>query len=108
MGSLTNISPEIFQSLVQTWAEIYQDFLNERNEKRAFKHRKLRRAARSLKTNMPYLFTYKHHPQLNIPNTTHSWDGSFAHWKQKLKIHRGLRKHRRRRNKMIHFLLSQQ
>ena len=40
----------------------------------------------------------------NIPNTTNSCDGSFAHWKQKVKIHRGLRKDRR--NKMINYLLN--
>ena len=105
MRGLTNTRPNIFQSLVETWAEICQEFLDERNEKGAFKHRKLRSASRSLKTNMPYLFTYKKHPELNIPNTTNSCDGSFAHWKQKIKIHRGLKKHRR--NKMINFLLSQ-
>ena len=82
----------------------YEDFLKERNEQGQFKHRQLRSAFRSLKTNLPYLFTYKKFPALHIPNTTNSCDGSFAHWKQKIKIHRGLRKHRR--NKMINYLLS--
>ena len=58
-----------------------------------YKHRQLRSAFRSLHTNMPYLFTYKNHPYLKIPNTTNSSDGSFAHWKQKLKIHRSLYKY---------------
>ena len=82
----------------------YHDFLKERNEQGQFKHRRLRSAFRSLKTNLPYLFTYKKYPELNIPNTTNSCDGSFAHWKQKLKIHRGLTKHRR--NKMTNYLLN--
>lgn len=81
----------------------YETFLKERNENNQFVHRRLRSAFRSLKTNLPYLFTYKKYPELGIPNTTNSCDGSFAHWKQKVKIHRGLRKHRR--NKMINFLL---
>lgn len=104
MRCLTQIEQTVFQSLVETLQEQYADFLKERNDNNQFKHRRLRSAFRSLKTNMHYLFTYKNYPELNIPNTTNSCDGSFAHWKQKLKIHRGLKKHRR--NKMINFLLS--
>ena len=104
-GCLTDCEQGVFQSLVNTLQEQYDDFLSEPNDNGQYKHRQLRSAFRSLNTNMPYLFTYKNHPDLNIPNTTNSCDGSFAHWKQKLKIHRGLRKHRR--DKMINFLLSQ-
>jgi len=104
MHCITETSHEVFQSLLQTCCEKYDDFLKERNDNGQFKHRQLRSAFRSLKTNLPYLFTYKNYPDLNIPNTTNSCDGSFAHWKQKLKIHRGLREHRR--NKMINFLLG--
>ena len=103
MSCITQTTQDIFQSLVETAHEKYSDFLKERNENKQFKHKQLRSAFRSLKTNMPYLFTYKNFPELNIPNTTNSCDGSFAHWKQKLKIHRGLTKPRR--NKMIDFLL---
>ena len=31
-----------------------------------------------------------------IPNTTNSCDGSFAHWKSKVKLHRGLSKRRKK------------
>ncbi len=82
----------------------YHNFLKEKNENNEFKHRRLRSAFRSLRVNMPYLFTSKKHPELNIPNTTNSCDGSFAHLKQKVKIHRGLKKYRR--SKMIDFLLN--
>ena len=104
MRSLTDTHQDVFESLVETWAEIYHNFLSEKNDKGQYKHRKLRSARRSLMTHMPYLFSYKKYPELNIPNTTNSCEGSFAHWKQKIKIHRGLRKHRR--NKMVHFLLK--
>ncbi len=82
----------------------YADFLKERNEQGQFKHRKLRSALRSLTTNAPLLYTYKNYPELTIPTTTNSCDGSFAHWKNKIKIHRGLRKHRR--TKMIKTILE--
>lgn len=106
MRFLTEVDEPVFKSLFETLYELHVGFLKERNEQGQFKHRRLRSAFRSLKTNLPYLFTYKKFPELNIPNTTNSCDGSFAHWKQKVKIHRGLKKHRR--NKMINFLLDNQ
>ena len=105
VSCITQTTQDVFQSLVETAHEKYSDFLKERNENKQFKHKQLRSAFRSLKTNMPYLFTYKHFPELNMPNTTNSCDGSFAHWKQKVKIHRGLKKNRR--NQMVDFLLKQ-
>ena len=105
MHHLTETSEEVFKSLFETWCEEYDEFLKERNDQGQFMHRRLRSARRSIRTNMRYLFTYKNYPELKIPNTTNSCDGSFAHWKQKVKIHRGLRKHRR--NKVINYLLNQ-
>jgi len=105
MYHLTQTNEEVFTSLLETLSQIYNDFLKERNEQGQFKHRRLRSAFRSLKSNLVYLFAYKNYPELDIPNTTNTCDGSFVHWKQKVKIHRGLRK--KRRNKMINFLLHQ-
>jgi len=82
----------------------YSEFLKERNEQGQFKHRKIRSTLRSLTTNAPYLYTWQRHPELKIPTTTNSCDGSFAHWKNKVKIHRGLSK--KRRAKMINHLLG--
>ena len=60
-----------------------------------YTHKKVRSAYKSLERNLPYLFTYQKYPELNIPNTTNSLDGSFAHLKDKVKIHHGLRQDRR-------------
>jgi len=100
---LTDLEQQRFTELFDTLKEEYADFLLERNDQKEFVHRKLRAAFRSIKSNLPYLFTYRNHPDLAIPNTTNSCDGSFAHWKQKLKIHRGLKE--KRRNQMIDYLL---
>jgi hypothetical protein len=70
----------------------YKEFLKARNEQGQFKYQRLRSSFRSLKTNLPYLFSYKQYPEPGIPNTINSCDGSFAHWRQKLKIHCGLTK----------------
>ena len=104
MQELTCTQPEDFMHLFDSFCEQYDEFLKERNEQGTFVHRRLRSARRSLKANLPFLFTFKHYSHLNTPNTTNSCDGSFAHWKQKVKIHRGLRKDRR--NKVINFLLN--
>lgn len=68
-----------------------------------YTHRRLRSAYRSVRSNLPYLFTFEYHPRLNIPNTTNSLDGTFAHIKDKLRLHRGLKLHRKQ--KLIEELL---
>lgn len=98
-----------FEELLLDWHGKWDWFLKERTEsfttgKKIFTHQRLRKAFFSLRRNLPYLFTYKEYPELNIPNTTNSCDGSFSHWKNKVKIHRGLRPDRR--IKMIDYLLS--
>lgn len=82
----------------------HRSFLKEKNENNRFMHGRLRSAFRSLKTNLPYLFTYEKHPELNIPNTTNTCEGWFAHLKEKVKIHRGMS--RKRREKMIEKLVE--
>jgi hypothetical protein len=101
---LGHISEKIFMECLDDLRDRYADFLKERNEQKQFKHRRLRSALRSLRSNAPYVFAYQRFPDRAIPTTTNSCDGSFAHWKNKVKIHRGLKPERRQ--KMIRFLLS--
>jgi hypothetical protein len=97
-----------FARKLRKWHRRWDSFLGERVEdedgKRRYKHRRLRSAYRSLNRNLPWLFACKDHPNLRIPNTTNSCDGWFAHLKQRVKIHRGLRADRR--SKMADFLLE--
>jgi hypothetical protein len=104
MSFFLHIPEKLFLECLADLQMRYADFLKERNDKKQFMHRRLRSALRSLRTNAPYLFAYQRFPELAIPATTNSCDGSFAHWKAKIKIHRGMRHHRRA--KMIRFLLS--
>lgn len=83
----------------------YKDFLKERNELHQFQHRRLRSAFRSVKTNLEYLFTFQDYPELNIPSTTNSADGSFGQWKYKVRLHRHLRLDRMKQ--MIDQILGQ-
>ena len=102
---LAYIDESLFLDCLADIKNRYADFLKERGENGRFVHRTIRSALRSLTTNAAYLFTSQRHPELDIPTTTNSCDGSFAHWKNKVKIHRGLKKERRA--KMINALLAQ-
>lgn len=98
--ALTKVTEEYFTILLNQWHEKWKDFLKERTVnletgKWFYTHKRIRSAYRSLKTNLPYLFTYQKYPELNIPNTTNSLDGSFSHLKELIGIHRGLSQQRR-------------
>lgn len=106
---LTKTTKKNFATILEAWHETWKDFLNEKTRNEITKcsfytHRRIRSAYRSFLTNFPYLFTFQDFPELCIPNTTNSCDGSFAHWKNKIGIHRGLRTDRKR--KMMHFFLE--
>lgn len=107
--TLSKTSKEIFTNSLENWYLKWEKFLkektkNEETGKEFYTHRKLRSAYFSLKNNLPYLFVFEEFPKLEIPKTTNSCDGSFAHWKNKIKLHRGLSKERKR--KMIEYLLK--
>lgn len=66
-----------FSEALKHWHERWYSFLKERTinpetGRWHYTHKKLRAAYRSLKSNLPYLFAYQRHPELNIPNTTNS------------------------------------
>jgi hypothetical protein len=86
--------------LLTQWHEKWNGFLKERTTdpitmKWFYTHKRIRSAYRSLKTNLPYLFTYQKYPELSIPNTTNSLDDSFSYLRTLLNIRRGLKQERR-------------
>lgn len=98
--ALPTSTEQPFIGLLAIWYKRWEQFLKERtyapNSRRwQYTHRRIRSAYRSLKTNVPYLFTYQKYPQLNIPNTTNSIDGYFSKLKHLLNTHRGLTTQRR-------------
>lgn len=98
--TLSKTNEETFIKLFEFWKNKWRDFLNEKSQnletgRYCYTHKKLRSARRSIETNLPYLFTYQKYPNLNIPNTTNSLDGSFSHLRDLLRIHRGLKREKR-------------
>ena len=102
--SLARTTEEIFQAELLAWRSRWDEFLSEKTPCSCCKerfwpytHRKLRAAFRSLKTNLSFLFTCQRYPELNLPNTTNCLDGMFSQIKNRLAVHRGLRRDRRYR-----------
>ena len=91
---LSNTDKESFIGGLNEWYIKWEAFLNERKTdekgKKRYVHKKLRSAYRSLKRNLPWLFTFYDNMELKIPNTTNAIDGHFADLKNKLRNHNGL------------------
>ena len=107
--TIVKTDEECFISNLDAWHIQWSSFLKERTTdpitgKWHYTHKRLRSAYRSLKLNLPYLFTYLKYPELNIPNTTNSLDGCFAYLKELLRVHRGST--RSLRNKIIEEVLG--
>jgi hypothetical protein len=92
---------ESFIGGLNNWFTKWESFLNERKidekGKNRYVHKKLRSAYRSLKTNLPWLFTWYDNLDLKIPNTTNSIDGHFSNLKNKLRNHNGLTVERKKK-----------
>ncbi len=107
---LPNIKKESFEKALNIWYVKYKSFLEEQtlnsnNGKLSPTHPRLLAAYKSLRNNLPYLFTYKRFRKLDFPNTTNALDGGvFAHMKKLMKLHQGLAK--KRKIKLIDEYLS--
>ncbi|MFT4203264.1 MAG: hypothetical protein QM610_05065 [Chitinophagaceae bacterium] len=100
VGLMKQTDKESFVGALQSWFDRWGHFLNERtinpaNGKPFYTHKRLRSAYRSLKNNLPWLFTWYDNIGLDIPNTTNAIDGHFSDLKNKLRNHNGLSKQRK-------------
>lgn len=98
--TLTKTDEKTFTKALQNYELKWKHFLNEQTiilglKRLQYTHKNVRSALRSLKTNVPNLFTYQRYPDLRIPNTTNTIDGYFASVKKKAAAHHGLRRDRR-------------
>lgn len=98
---LAKTDKESFEGGLMDWFIKWESFLNERKHdakgKSRYVHKKLRSAYRSLKANLPWLFTWYDNMELKIPNTTNALDGQFSDLKNKLRNHNGLAVRRKKK-----------
>lgn len=98
ISRLTTTTQSRFTKKLDAWHEKYKDFIEEKTinpktGKSFYTHYKVRSAYRSLRTNLPYLFTYKNQKDLALPNTTNNLEGGvFSPMKKKINIHSGMSK----------------
>lgn len=107
--TLPRTTEEAFTKGLDAWDRTWRPFLQEKTlnpgtKRWCYTHRRLRAAYRSLRKNLPLLYTYQRFPELRIPNTTNSLDGTFSYVKNVLNVHRGL--NRTRRLKVMREILS--
>ena len=104
LQSLMRFLPKVDEAQFTCWLELWYDkwgeFLKERTIDDItgtwhYTHGRLRSAYYSVKRNLPYLFTYLRHPDLDIPNTSNSLEGIFTHIKKNIRLHGGLRIHQK-------------
>ena len=98
--TLPRTDEHTFSTILAGWERKWHDFYLEKTHVTGtnhwyYTHKNVRGAYLSLYRNLPFLFTYQRHPELTIPNTTNTTDGSFAGLKKKVAAHHGLRKDRR-------------
>ena len=108
-NTLTTSTEAVFSASFLAWCERWKVFLkektlNEKSGRYAYTHRNLRSARDSIKRHLPHLFTFKRYPDLHIPNTTNSLDGSFTKIKNSIAVHAGLS--RNQKMKMVKTLLG--
>ena len=109
---LPTLTEKRFNTLLNAWYLRWSPFLKERTlvpgtKHWFYTHKRTRSAYRSLKTNLPFLFTYQRLSKqyhLKLPNTNNSLEGSFAHLKDKVRLHRGLKT--KRKMKLINQILA--
>ena len=108
-GTLSTNDEASFTDAFQLWCRTWNEFLKEKTidpktKRFSWTHKRLRQARDSIHMHLPYLYTFEKYPELNIPNTTNSLDGSFKKVKMAIGVHSGLP--RARKLKLITSLLG--
>lgn len=94
-GTLSTNDGDSFADAFKLWCRTWEEFLKEKTidpktGRSSWTHKRLRQARDSMKAHLPYLYTFEKYPELNIPNTTNSLDGSFKKVKLAIGVHSGL------------------
>jgi CMP-N-acetylneuraminic acid synthetase len=90
MNIMKKTDKESFVGTLELRHNKWNDFMNERSanpitKETVYIHKRLRRAYRSLKNNLLWLFTWYDYIELTIRNTINAMNGHFADLKNKLR-----------------------
>lgn len=100
-------SKEDFEKDYDTWKTRWKEFLNKRtthkNGKTYYLHRRIRTLVNSLKSYLPYLFTFQSAECKGMPNTNNKIEGTFTDLKKNLNNHSGLTKEHRQQFIIAYF-----
>lgn len=116
---LKKLNQHQFESELAAYLENNLDFIQTRTkDNHKYLHRGIRTALSNIKRNLKYIFAYETnkyqsskpeqdtvYPELNIPKTSNSAEGSFGNWKYKIKLHKHLSQTRKKQ--MIDEILGQ-
>lgn len=101
VANLPRTTKPILEAALVSWYKRYGRLLKEKTfhpgltatgrPKWSYTHRRLRSGYRSLITNLANLFTYQEFPEIGLPNTTNSQDGSVTHIRNRIRLHCGLK-----------------
>lgn len=101
MNTLTTAPKLQFETDFMRWQEQWADTLSRKSllksGKTQYTHRRLRSAMNSLRTYLPYLFTYQLPECQGMPNTNNKIEGTFTDLKRNLNNHSGMTKENRKR-----------
>lgn len=110
MDLMFHTDKESFVGLFTEWKCKWEKFMNEKTfssvskRKWSYTHNRIRSAYRSIERHQHYLFTWYDYPNLNIPSTNNSVEGTCSNLKNKLANHNGLK--RKRKIKLINHLFK--
>jgi len=99
--------PELQQEFIHKFYHLQEQYyclLQQKNDLGHYKYNNLRAAFRSIDSNMFRLFLYSDIKDSKILPTINHLEGFFGHLKERIKIHRGLDKNRKKR--AIKFMLN--
>ena len=91
-----DIRKDTLKAMLYDWYSRNKTFLNEKNENGKYIHERTRKAYKSIVRNLDNLYIFKEYEwKIEIPRTSNSLESLFSRLKQRVRIHRWLKKERK-------------
>ena len=91
-----DIRKDTLKAMLDDWYSRNKAFLNEKNGNRKYIHERTRKAYKSIVRNLNNLYVFKDYKdEIDIPRTGNDLESLFSRLKQRIRIHRWLKKERK-------------